>query len=199
MSTSSNASPPNPVASARDVRLRALRDTVENDPEVPSLIRTYLGRGAKLDDIRLDRRGRWWHEHGPVENERVARLFAKSLRRTERGTWLLEVAPYTYPVTVEGCGWFIDRWPLAGDPARCRLTDGSEAELAQDAVWTDGDVFFGARLEGGRWARFVGPAHARLLESVQMVGEAFEAHAGGARLRVQLDPALGVFGDPPVG
>lgn len=169
-------------AEERTVRLEALRRRVLDDPEVPGLVRTFLERGAKLDDVRLDARGRWWHEHGPVENDRVARLFAMSLQRTKRGTWILEVPPYTYPVSVEDCGWFVDRFPLAHDAGAGHLTDGSEVDLRRATWVTDAETFFGVRLVDGRLARFVGAAHENVLSRCDVDGDTIVIDVDGTRI-----------------
>jgi len=89
-----------------DTTLDALRAQTADDPDVPANVRAFLKGGAPLEEIRLDARGRWWHQGEPFQNQRLIDLFCRSVRQTAAGTWLLVIPPYTYPIIVERTGWF---------------------------------------------------------------------------------------------
>lgn len=112
--------------------LDALRACALADPSLPPGLARALGEGLPLEDIRLDARGRWWHQGEPFEHLRLRALFHRALQQTAHGTWLVVLPPFSYPVTVEGDHVFIVRW----------LDGGSRVRLADDAVRT---------LEGTRW------------------------------------------------
>lgn len=86
----------------------------ELDPTLPPMVRQFLEGGGVLEDIRLDAEGRWWHEGGLFNNEKIMRLFWRSVDRTEGGTWVLRVGRFTYPITVEDAPFFVHRVRFEG-------------------------------------------------------------------------------------
>jgi hypothetical protein len=148
--------------------LDALRAAAIADPEVPKVIRAALVDGAALESIRLDSRGRWSHRDEPFVNRRIARLFARSLQRTTDGTWLLRIGRFTYPVTVEGSGWFVRRIRREADgTATAVLTDGRTQPIDWSTLETDGSDYVGIRIDGGaRRARLVEAAYADIADAL---------------------------------
>lgn len=143
----------------RKAELDALREAALRDPGVPEPVRQFLSRGAELEEIRLDARGRWIHEGSYFENEKLAALFSRSLEQTDAGTWLLRIAPYTYPVIVEATGFFITRIVEEGGRILATVSDGIVEELDRDGLRTDGETVIVTRVHRGRHdARFVGQA-----------------------------------------
>ena len=147
--------------------LEALREAALLDPEIPAAVRGFLGSGAALQSLCLNPLGQWRFEGGPVEHPRVVALFNRSLQRTSAGTWVLTIPPFTYPVLVEGVGWFITRLGFDSD-GWFGITTGAERVLLADAVLvTDGARFLGAQV-GGRLYRFIRSAHHDLLAEVDV-------------------------------
>ncbi len=142
--------------------LNSLLQATLADPEIPAAVRGFLSKGARLDDLRLDSFGRWSFNGAAVEHPRVARLFTQSLRRTDAGTWILEVGRYTYPVTVEGASCFIRRLEVRDTEWHGETTGGASIDLSGSALVSDGDTFVGA-VVGERVARFVESAHQTVL------------------------------------
>jgi hypothetical protein len=142
--------------------LQELAQQAAADPGVPETVRRFLSGGAALEEIVLDPQGRWWHEGGAFENERLAELFHRSLRRTPMGTWLLEIAPYTYPVRVEGAPRFVRRLDLRDGVLWAILHGGAEETVPLEALFTDGDQTVGYVGDDGLARRVVGDAWRRI-------------------------------------
>jgi hypothetical protein len=138
--------------------LAALRASAAADPEVPETVRNFLERGAPLEEIRLDAMGRWWHQGEVFENERLSALFHRSLRRTLAGTWILEIAPYSYPVLVDDVGRFAHKLRARDGVLWAERLDGGSEEVDPTAIVTDGEHFLGYRGADGALRRFVGDA-----------------------------------------
>lgn len=172
------------------------------DPDVPETVRQALLRGAKLESIRLDARGRWWHQGEAFENQRLASLFSRSVHATPQGTWLVTIGRYSYPVEVEDVGVHIHRLePCPEGPgwiAHC--TSGHSEVLLAEALCTDGDSWLGATLSDGRLARCVGAAHAALASQIDTEEDAEPTTAStaprwvilhqGRRIPLQDRPAI---------
>lgn len=148
--------------------LAALRARAAADPDVPPFVRRLLDEGARLEHIRLDAYGRWWHEGQPIDHPRVRTLFDRSLHRTAAGTWVLIVPPYTYPVLVDDVGRFVTQLRDTDSGWQLELSTG-EAEPLDASTWrTDGDAWLGVRLQCGDEARLVGAAHQKALAAVDI-------------------------------
>lgn len=139
--------------------LEQLRRQALSDPETPEPVRRALAGGATLEEIRLDARGRWWHQGEPFVNERLARLFSQSLVQTEAGLWLLQIGGQSYPVEVEETGAFCERFDVGADRVTLRLTSGEEVAVGLAGWMTDGESRIGIRLSDGRDVRLTGQAH----------------------------------------
>ena len=144
----------------RPDEMAALRAAAIDDPDVPDAIKRFLVAGAALEEIRLDAMGRWTHEGGRFENEKLAALFGRSLEQTPAGTWLLRIAPYTYPVIVEKTGFFVLQVDVrAAGEWIARLSDGTTEAIDLSSLRTDGDTVITSRVHGGRHdARWIGRA-----------------------------------------
>lgn len=153
-----------------DLRQQAIRDE-----GIPERVRKFLSEGAPLEDIHLDAYGRWFHEGEPFINQRLARLFHRSLHQTQQGTWFLQIKPYTYPVTVELTDSFIDRLDLLGSTARAHFV-GDDPEQWTDVelttLYTDGGELL-ATEHNERPTRFIKRAYRNLLELLQFEDDRF--------------------------
>lgn len=105
-------------------------DTPDNiDPTLPQVVQDFLRSGARLETIRLDHRGNWTHEGLAFENPRVIALFNRSVTRTPGGTWVLEIPPFTYPITVDDTGFFVEHIDMTQSPPLLTLSDQTTEPL----------------------------------------------------------------------
>jgi hypothetical protein len=88
--------------------------THEVDPTLPEVVQRFLVEGGRLEEIRLDARGDWWHQGGKIANRRIVALFSRSVNRTLGGTWVLEVGRFTYPIEVEDTPFFVESFDVDG-------------------------------------------------------------------------------------
>lgn len=144
------------------------------DPTIPEPIRQALQRGAVLERIELDSEGHFWHEGERITDARISDLFHRSIQRTPGGTYLLVVAPFSYPLVVHDVPYWVTGVALATDGdsgdrpgLRVRLNDGSEEELAIDTLRYQPRRGFVCRVKGGTMpARFSRPSYFALAEYV---------------------------------
>lgn len=170
--------------------IESLRARVLADSETPEPVRQALQRGAALESIHLDARGRWWHEGEAFVNEKLALLFSRSLYQTERGLWLLRIGGQSYPVTVAGAGTFADRMRIQGQEVWLTLSTG-EAVSAHGGDWlTDGEELLGVRLRDGRDVRLIGAAHQAALSEVSLHDDGWRIALPGGEVTLGGWPAL---------
>ena len=144
------------------------------DPTIPVPIRQALQRGAVLESIELDSEGHFWHEGERITDARISDLFHRSIQRTPGGTYLLVVAPFSYPLVVHDVPYWVTGVALATDcdsgdrpGLRVRLSDGSEEDLAIDTLRYQPRRGFVCRVKGGTMpARFSRPSYFALAEYV---------------------------------
>lgn len=176
--------------------LEQIRRTALADPDIPEGLRRALSAGLALESIRLDSRGRWSHEGERFVNRRLSALFHRSVVRTRSGTWLLSIPPYTYPVTVDDCGWFVVRVQadVRTDTLQGELAGGELVALSSAGWWTDGGERVLVELVDGRLCRLVEDAW-------RWVGEVLDETESGWILRTGLtcDVHLSPVGTAGVG
>jgi hypothetical protein len=132
----------------------------EIDETLPEVVKDFLRSGAELEEIRLDERGEWTHEGLDFENERIIGLFDRSVNRTEGGTWVLEVGRFTYPITVDDVGFFVERFDDSTDPPTLKLSDETEEPLVIDSLdYEAGGKLYCSIKDGEFRARFKRPAY----------------------------------------
>lgn len=155
----------------------------EIDETLPEVVKNFLRSGATLQEVRLDARGNWTHEGLDFENPKIISLFSRSVGRTEGGTWVLEVGRFTYPITVEDTGFFVERVDLGQKPPVVHLSDETSEPLDPTTL----DYAAGGRLYctvkyGEFRARFKRPAYYAIAErfvdddgvvSVELGGERY--------------------------
>lgn len=127
----------------------------EIDPTLPDVVKDFLRSGAELEEIRLDERGEWTHEGLDFENDNIIDLFSRSVDRTEGGTWVLEVGRFTYPITVENTGFFVERIDFDRDPPLLELSDETQERLRPETLDYQGGGELYCRIKDGEFrARF---------------------------------------------
>lgn len=136
------------------------------DPTLPEVVRRFLEAGHTLESIRLDGSGVWWHRGNRVENRKVASLFSRSVNRTEGGTWVLEVGPFTYPIEVEATPYFVTRVrETESGQLVLSLSDGDEMALDVGALRYVESGGLSVPVRGGRFrARFLRSAYLGFVE-----------------------------------
>jgi hypothetical protein len=130
------------------------------DETLPEVVKDFLRSGAELEEIRLDERGSWTHEGLDFENENIINLFDRSVNRTEGGTWVLEVGRFTYPITVDDVGFFVEKFDDTTDPPTLKLSDQTEESLVIDTLdYEPGGRLYCTIRDGEFRARFKRPAY----------------------------------------
>jgi hypothetical protein len=140
-------------------------DAPDIDETLPEVVKGFLRRGYQLEDIHLDARGKWTHEGGDFENPKIIALFSRSVGRTDGGTWVLEVGPFTYPIRVDDTGFFVERVDLDAEPPLLHLSDESTEELDVATLTYQPHGRLYCAVKGGKFrARFKKPAYYALAE-----------------------------------
>ncbi len=138
---------------------------IDIDETLPEVVKDYLRQGYELEEIRLDATGKWTHEGLDFENPNLIDLFSRSVDRTEGGTWVLEVGPFTYPITVEDTGFFVERIDLDKSPPRLHLSDETTEELDPTTLEYKPEGRLYCEVKGGDFrARFKKPAYYALAD-----------------------------------
>ncbi len=136
------------------------------DPTLPEQVRNFLASGAHLESIRLDARGKWTHEGLDFENKRIIALFHRSVRKTEGGTWVLEVGRFVYPIEVDDCGYFVTRVTKSAEKVMLHTTlDQSEVLDPQTLTFVEPDALY-CKLAEERKARFIGSAYLSMADEI---------------------------------
>lgn len=107
------------------------------DETLPEMVQQFLKSGGKLESIRLHADGRWTHEGCDFENERVVKLFSRSVGRTAGGTWVLEIGRFTYPIEVDDTGYFVDKIDISEMPPTLEISDTSKETLDLSTISYD--------------------------------------------------------------
>lgn len=136
----------------------------EIDETLPEVVKNFLRKGAKLENITLHSNGTWTHEGAPVENRNVAQAFYRHIDRTEGGTWVIHMAPYTYPIEVEDTGFFVERVSVVGNTLAMNLLGETKLELdATNLVFHEPDRLY-IGLPNGHRARFLRSAYNTIMQ-----------------------------------
>jgi hypothetical protein len=139
---------------------------IEIDKTLPETVKKFLRKGYTLEEIRLDANGKWTHEGLDFENPKIIGLFSRNVGRTEGGTWILEVGQFTYPITVEDTGFFVERIQLDQSPPRLKISDETAEPLAPSTLAYEPEGHLYCTIKGGDFrARFKKPAYYALAEN----------------------------------
>ncbi len=106
--------------------------------------------------LRIDRRGRWWHDDEPVEHPNIIEAFNRGLRVMDDGRYQLHFGNDWCFVTVEQCGFMVIAVDEAeGDRLSVRLSDRSAEWLDLATLTQDDEGVLVAKVkEGKALARF---------------------------------------------
>lgn len=138
------------------------------DETLPEMVQSFLRGGGKLENITLHAHGKWSHEGCDFENERIARLFSRSVSRTEGGTWVLTIGRFTYPIEVEDTGYFVQQVDLSTQPPTLTLSDESEEPLDPSTLtYASGGRLY-CEIKGGEFrARFMRQPYYKVAEHME--------------------------------
>ena len=140
----------------------------EIDETLPDVVRDFLESGADLEEVRLNERGKWTHEGLDFENQRIIDLFSRSVDRTDGGTWVLEVGRFTYPITVEDVGFFVERVDRSTSPPTLKLSDDTQEPLDPSTLdYQPGGRLYCTIKDGDFRARFKRTAYFQLAELME--------------------------------
>lgn len=151
----------------------------EIDETLPDVVKAFLRKGAKLEEIRLDASGNWTHEGLDFENPRIISLFNRSIGRTAGGTWVLEIGTFTYPIEVEDAGYFVERVDLAQDPPLLHLSDETSEPLDLSTLRYAPEGRLYCSIKSGTFdARFKRSTYYRMAEHIEDDGGWVFMHHG---------------------
>ncbi len=151
------------------------------DTTLPPIVQRFLASGAKLESIRLDEHGHWWHEGGLFNNKKIEALFYRSIDRTPGGTWVLNIAPFTYPITVDDVPLFVEDITMhdGGQRISMHLSDNTTEDLDPASLrYTEDRGFYCTAKEGRFEARLRRAPYYALTEHLEERGDDFGLKLG---------------------
>ncbi len=121
--------------------------------------------------LRIDRRGRWWHDDEPVEHPNIIEAFNRGLRVMDDGRYQLHFGNDWCFVTVEQCGFMVLSVDEAeGERLSVRLSDRTAEWLDLATLTQDDEGVLVARVkEGKALARFSREAQFQFGERIREV------------------------------
>lgn len=141
--------------------------------------------------IRFGRDGRWYADQEPIENPRIADLFARHVTRGDDGGWWLRIGDERAKIVVEDTPFVVTR--VDGDPRsgfRITLNDGSSEHLdVTSLALGDEDVLYCDAKDGAYRVRFLRPAQMELLSHVEVDGDRFVLRAEDGPHAIERDAA----------
>ncbi len=141
---------------------------VDIDPTLPEVVKDFLRKGATLEEIRLSGGGQWTHEGLVFSNSRLIDLFSRSVGRTEGGTWVLEIGPFTYPITVEDTGFFVERVDWSHSPPLLTVSNGTTEQLDPGTLSYESGGRLYCRIDDGKFrARFKRNAYHSIMDHLR--------------------------------
>ena len=125
--------------------------------------------------IRFGRDGRWYADHEPIVNERIARLFSKHVTRGDDGAWWLVIGDERAKIVVDDTPYVVSRVDGSPDTGfRVGLNDETSEALDPSTLrMSADDVLYCDVKQGAYPARFLRSAQAELLSHVQPKGGGF--------------------------
>ena len=139
------------------------------DETLPEVVKAFLRSGATLERICLQGDGRWTYQGRPVEHERVASLFSRSVSRTPGGTWVLSIGRFVYPIEVQDTAYFIERLVIDEAGVSAHLSDQTQEPLALHTLSYAGQGRLYVQVKGGQHrARLLRPAYYALAPWLQV-------------------------------
>lgn len=127
-------------------------------PPPPTFDPEWLDRLRRSVDLRLDERGRWWHEGEAFEHPGLIRLFDRGLdAHPETGEAILRVGEKWCYVRAADGPFFVRRFQRAGGQLWAHLNTQAQVAVPPEAIFEVGPAPQRVRIcLGGapaRWAR----------------------------------------------
>ncbi len=117
-------------------------------------------------EIRFGADGRWYADGEPITNDRIARLFSRSVEPDGEGGYRLRVGDEMAPIAVDDTPYVVTSVSCE-DPLEITLNDQTTEELDESSLEISADNVFYCRVKGGRErARLLRPAHYQLASLV---------------------------------
>ncbi len=130
--------------------------------------------------IRLDRRGRWWHDGEPIEHPNIIEAFNRGLAPSGDGRFKLTFGNDWCFVAVEDAAYQVLAVDLTSDEGlSVRLSDRTAERLAVESLALDEEGALVCRVKHGlARARFSRDAQFALGSLVEQDGETWVVRAG---------------------
>lgn len=155
------------------------------DETLPETVKAFLRKGAKLENITLHADGKWTHEGLDFENQNIIDAFFRGVNRTVGGTWVITLEPFTYPIEVEECGYFVRRVEMTPD-LKVFLSDGTTEIVPLSSIHYRPPSNLYCTIKEGRFeARFLRQPHNQLLEHVVEDSGSYVLELGNERVVLQ--------------
>ncbi len=155
-------------------------------PEIPDFIKELIDSGEAIDEIRIDREGRWTHNGEPFANRRIVDFFNRSIARTADGTYVIHYADFTYPITVEDVPIFVTGVRFKGfgnfESITLTLTNGAEEELDASTLFYRDNCLYCHVCDGRMPARFHQSPSFQILERLEETDDMFYVVICGKRI-----------------
>lgn len=138
--------------------------------------------------LRIDRRGRWWHDDEPIEHPNIIEAFNRGLKVMDDGRYQLHFGSDWCFVKVEQCGFTV----LAvdegeGERLSVRLSDRTAEWLDLATLKEDDEgVLMASVKEGKATARFSRDAQFQLAERLEEVNGTLSVRIGSRLVPVSL-------------
>ena len=129
-------------------------------------------------EIRFGSDGVWYADGEPIENPRIARLFARSVERGAGGGYVLRIGDESAAIVVDDTPYVVTAVDVGGDLVVTLNDDSTEVVEPSSLRIGDGNVFYCAVKGGREAARFLRAAH------YQLAAHIGETAAGDFELRL---------------
>ena len=129
-------------------------------------------------EIRLAGDGKWYADGEPIRNKRISRLFSRSIRRSDRGGFELQVGDERAEIIVEDTPYFVTSVDIGESNIEIVLNDETRETLDIGSLEiSEQNVSYCRVKNGSERARFLRAAHYILAELVR------ESADGGFEIR----------------
>lgn len=140
--------------------------------------------------LRIDKRGRWWHDDEPVEHPNIIEAFNRGLRVMDDGRYQLHFGGDWCFVNVEHCAFTVVAVDEAeGERLSVRLSDRTAEWLDLSSLTEDDEGVVVAKVKQGRArARFSREAQFQFAERLEVADGQLAVRVGKTLVPVSLSP-----------
>ena len=155
-------------------------------PEIPDYIKKIMEDGGKVEEIRLDSEGRWFHNGALFKNKKIISFFNKSIDITKDGTYVLSYSGYVYPIIVEDAPLFVTGFRLVkNNDEECiliALNSGETEKLDLDTLHYKNNALYCFVKNGTIPAKFKRSPCYELLQNITDNDDVFYIELCGKRI-----------------